>query len=948
MARIVKIWSLLTVFLLFSFSVQFLNAEGRLFQQVPAKNIGVTGYTTYDIARTPDGFTWFATDHGLLRFDGEQIIKVVLPGENSGSPQVKTLTPLKEGKLIVGTSSGMFRLDSFESKYSFTPLLDGKPFPSTSSANPDDTNMVIGGDDGLLVFSDAGELKQRIRIGEGILDDSNKVVDLSADGGNVYILTKEGVFLLDVATMTTLPLIRDKEIASLGMSSIAAVDGKVYIGTIGKGVWCLDLSTKELKHVFVYIHGNVVTSLKNSKDKKYLFVGTDGGGVTKIRLSDGSRVETMRHSASDPVSPSSNQVYSMLYDDNGLLWIGYYQHGADYTPSWTGPFRLMDDPSIFNTRGVPIRALSLTGRRLTMGTREGITIYEEDRGGIKQFRIPDLRSEMVISLLDRDGKTFIGTYGGGMQVIDHATGMVSDYPLNNKYPVFRSGHIFALADDGKGNIWAGTSDGLFRISETGEIKRFTSSNSALPEGNIYGIFFDSEGKGLICTHTGLCVYDPKHDLLRTDLFPASFPRTTRFRTVYEGKNGRLYFVPENGSVITSKIDFSDEKVLDYSLLKGLEAKAVVEDSSGNMWIATNNGIFRTDSLGGVIRFGMAAGLPSPSFLQGQPLPDTDGHIWFGNTDGLLYLSESEVDYAISAQRPPVPTTLTVNGKLLDFVPVIDEADGSFSIKVPEAATTVTLGFSNFSYAIEEPASYLYSLDGKDWKQFPEFMRLDLYSLSPGKHILKVRTSNAGEDDAPVTVVKIRVPYPKWFFVIGCLIILLICFGGVLLWQHQRHQKKENVKTDAGESAEPVQEDSEIQVETASPAVVVERERTKYASNSLSRNESREISRKIEELMEKDKPYLKSDLKVADLASMVGVSSHKMSQFFSQYKDQTFYDFINSYRLEEFKRLAKTDRNRNLTLSAMAEKAGFSSRASFFRYFKEKEGISPGEYLKNQD
>ena len=97
-------------------------------------------------------------------------------------------------------------------------------------------------------------------------------------------------------------------------------------------------------------------------------------------------------------------------------------------------------------------------------------------------------------------------------------------------------------------------------------------------------------------------------------------------------------------------------------------------------------------------------------------------------------------------------------------------------------------------------------------------------------------------------------------------------------------------------------------------------------------------------MQRDKPYLRKDLKVADLAEAIGVSSHRLSQFFSQHKQQTFYDYVNSFRVDEFKRIARKESS-SLTLTAMAEQAGFSSRASFFRYFKNAEGISPGEWLK---
>jgi YesN/AraC family two-component response regulator len=61
---------------------------------------------------------------------------------------------------------------------------------------------------------------------------------------------------------------------------------------------------------------------------------------------------------------------------------------------------------------------------------------------------------------------------------------------------------------------------------------------------------------------------------------------------------------------------------------------------------------------------------------------------------------------------------------------------------------------------------------------------------------------------------------------------------------------------------------------------------------------------------------------------------------------SFYDYVNRFRVDEFKRVVAEQGVNSLTLSALAEQAGFSSRASFFRYFKEIEGISPGEYIKN--
>ena len=53
-----------------------------------------------------------------------------------------------------------------------------------------------------------------------------------------------------------------------------------------------------------------------------------------------------------------------------------------------------------------------------------------------------------------------------------------------------------------------------------------------------------------------------------------------------------------------------------------------------------------------------------------------------------------------------------------------------------------------------------------------------------------------------------------------------------------------------------------------------------------------------------------------------------------------------YRIAEFKRLVEKDEYAKYTLSALAELCGFSSRASFFRYFKKATNITPNEYIRS--
>mgnify|MGYP000758375501 FL=1 len=86
-------------------------------------------------------------------------------------------------------------------------------------------------------------------------------------------------------------------------------------------------------------------------------------------------------------------------------------------------------------------------------------------------------------------------YGGGMMVLNPET-LSLKYFAQGDTELFQKGHIFCVKPDAKGNLWIGTSQGLFSYNgQTKQIKSFTSANSQLPEGNVYEVSFDSTGKG---------------------------------------------------------------------------------------------------------------------------------------------------------------------------------------------------------------------------------------------------------------------------------------------------------------------------------------------------------------------------------------------------------------------------------------------------------------------
>jgi len=94
----------------------------------------------------------------------------------------------------------------------------------------------------------------------------------------------------------------------------------------------------------------------------------------------------------------------------------------------------------------------------------------------------------------------------------------------------------------------------------------------------------------------------------------------------------------------------------------------------------------------------------------------------------------------------------------------------------------------------------------------------------------------------------------------------------------------------------------------------------------------------------EKPYLEQDLSLQDLSDMIGISRHHLSILINKKHRKNFYEFINNYRVEEVKRLLGLPENKNYKIMSLAYDAGFNSKASFHRVFKQFTNMTPSEYI----
>ena len=117
-----------------------------------------------------------------------------------------------------------------------------------------------------------------------------------------------------------------------------------------------------------------------------------------------------------------------------------------------------------------------------------------------------------------------------------------------------------------------------------------------------------------------------------------------------------------------------------------------------------------------------------------------------------------------------------------------------------------------------------------------------------------------------------------------------------------------------------------------------------SQSSSSEPKDNALAEQISQLVDKDKMYLKPQLKMNDIAFALDVSEYKVSHAIRHaFGAANFNQFINHYRLKHAKQLLIGEDSRHWTTLVVALESGFSSLASFNRVFKAAEDCSPSQY-----
>ena len=105
----------------------------------------------------------------------------------------------------------------------------------------------------------------------------------------------------------------------------------------------------------------------------------------------------------------------------------------------------------------------------------------------------------------------------------------------------------------------------------------------------------------------------------------------------------------------------------------------------------------------------------------------------------------------------------------------------------------------------------------------------------------------------------------------------------------------------------------------------------------------DLEEKLHQYLNEEKRYTNKDLTIEDCCRDIGCSKKELNDYLKVYKNLTFTAYLNEFRISEFKGLINSKENAIYDINSIAQMAGFNSRATFYRVFKELEGITPTQY-----
>jgi AraC-like DNA-binding protein/sugar lactone lactonase YvrE len=710
----------------------------------------------------------------------------------------------------------------------------------------------------------------------------------------------------------------------------------LYIGTKNNGLWQWNPLHNRLTQVKGV--GNIVTTL-NLQDRHNLCVSCDGSGAYRVNVTSGEIIETFSTVGDNGHRLPSDAVYCYYRDTNGVNWFGFYRHGLLYTYHKTPLFRTFRFGQ-FSSGGMDVRSFYIHEHQYVLGTNHGLWFVDTRRNITHCFKPRDMNGAHIITrIVWYDGKYFIATYDGGLHVLDPQTMHIGKL---GKDALLDQTSVTALAVSSLGRLWIGSSEGIYILDTQGRLTRYTENNARIYGGQISGIVFDRRGQAWLTGPKGISIYSSSTKTFSNACFPKGFFNNEGMLSGIFNHSGKLLFYS------SKRVYYTDSAMHDFGefrLPEGIFEEmlySVLDDRRGHYWVASEIGLFRMDyDKTSLQYFGYGEGLVSQ--LVNVLSLDENGRIWIATSKGLLYVDQYDVRrWEQSTHYKVLLYDIQCAGTQCSaMTESLVNTEGKHKLHWNVFSDRLTFKIVLADFARSEGRLFEYRIDGSTkWRTVRDNQNVEVSSLFLGRHHIQIRQAGAPGTTRTYTLVVI----PSWLAITE-LLMLVIVAALFLFWNHYRKNTNALLKERDEMEKALIEVDQQQQSEELSEDVGPS-DNQKYERVHINEAECANIVQQMRKYIESNKPYLRPDYKMSDLAGQLHLSPSKLSQVFNLYLKENYYEFINRYRLEEFKKLVAGGESSKYTLTALSEKCGFK-KSNFFSTFRKVEGMTPTEYMKKK-
>ena len=781
-----------------------------------------------------------------------------------------------QGFLWVGSREGLFRYDGYEAVV-FRP----DPDDSTSISDGDIRSMHFAADGALWVGTNTAGLNRydpatgrfaRFRHDpsdpQSLSEDAVYGIGEDAEGA-IWATTRKGVNRLDPRTGVVERFSHDPTNANSlshdwGYAVHLGPTGTLWISTVGGGINRWDPASRSFTHLDLAVltegaaSRNDVFVLHESAGR--LWAGTRDGLVV-LDLASGSarRLQIGDEAGSGPL------ITSLYADDQGQLWLGTESAGVLLVDTGTGQWQGAHPGAIGAPGNLPAQP------QLSLAGQGGMIFVGTWGAGVYRAPIEEKRFSLVSSGADGRGLSFknvtavisggdtgrpwAGTFGGGPQLVDVVSGRVERPAPGTSDPILTSG-VLSFARTGDGVLYAGTTEGLFALSEDGRVlwheKHDPAGTAGIGPGYVTalmpatgsGIWVGLAAGGLHFRHAESGVYEAHRQdaaqrgslgsdqvlalagdsdgsvwvgtgtdgLNRCRVHPWSCERYSgrdgampspgyhHVTDIHRDRSGQLWVSTDGGGLsrvvedLRGGVQSFEQWDSDRGLLSD-SIMAIAEDRDGTLWLSTRRGLTRLDpDTGAVVNHVRQSGLPVSDFNAGAADAD-DEFLYFGSVDGLLSLPKGST----MASRQVHPVAITGIERLKETPARVERSSTAAKVQVAYGEG-LSVRFAVLDYA-EVPHEYEYRMGGAEsWTPLGTRRELTFVDLAPGSHGLEIRGRDVYGQWSFSKPLEIDVVPPFWMtqwfraiVVAGLLLALLVAHRARLGVLERRTRELERLK-----------------------------------------------------------------------------------------------------------------------------------------------------------